>query len=98
MLESLIRESFLDHVGSVFSVQAGERTLAFRLVEVKALVTAAGEQRQRQPFSLFFLGPADVLLRQQIVPLEHAALGRLEIFLVPIGREPEGYKYEAVFG
>ena len=34
---------------------------------------------------------------QQIVPLEHAALGKLEIFLVPVGLDPEGYRYEAVF-
>lgn len=98
MLESLTRESFLDHVGTTFQVRAGERTLDFKLVEVKALATAQGEERRRQPFSLFFLGPRDVLVHQQTVSFEHAALGRLGIFLVPVGREAEGYRYEAVFG
>jgi hypothetical protein len=98
MLESLTRESFAAHLGSVFRAQAPDRVLEFRLVEVKALSTAAGEARQRQPFSLYFLGPGDVLVPQQTVALEHAALGRLGIFLVPVGREPEGYRYEAVFG
>ena len=98
MLDGLTRESFAEHVGTIFRAQAPNRVLEFKLVEVKALVTAAGEARRRQPFSLCFLGPGDVLVPQQTIPLEHAALGRLGIFLVPIGRDPEGYKYEAVFG
>jgi len=98
MLDGLTRESFAEHVGSIFRAQAPDRVLEFKLVEVKALATAAGEERQRRPFSLCFLGPLDVLVPQQTVPLEHAVLGRLGIFLVPIGRDPEGYRYEAVFG
>jgi hypothetical protein len=44
-----------------------------------------------------FRGPAEVVLPQKIYPLEHEALGKLEIFLVPIGPDEAGMCYEAVF-
>lgn len=51
----------------------------------------------RRPFSLTFAGPPEPRLAQQIVPLTHARLGRLDLFLVPIAREADGMRYEAVF-
>jgi hypothetical protein len=97
-MQHLTRESFAPHVGSEFRARSGEREIVLRLREVKALPTATGEVRERQPFALYFLGPADVLVHQQTVPLEHESLGSLGIFLVPVGREADGFLYEAVFG
>ena len=51
----------------------------------------------RNPFSILFLGPPSPVLPQQIYPLEHPELGRLEIFIVPVGARPEGILYEAIF-
>ena len=42
---------------------------------------------------LLFRGPSLPILPQRIYPLEHAALGRLELFIVPIGPG----QYEAIF-
>ena len=50
-----------------------------------------------RPFSVLFRGPAEPLLTQRIYRLEHPALGPLDLFLVPVGREPDGLRYEAVF-
>ena len=36
-------------------------------------------------------------LPQRIYRLEHAELGGLDLFLVPIGRDASGITYEAVF-
>jgi hypothetical protein len=36
-------------------------------------------------------------LPQRIYRLEHAALDPLEIFIVPIGPDAEGMRYQAVF-
>jgi hypothetical protein len=96
VLDTLTHDSFSPHRGSAFEVRAEGRTLALELLEVKPY-QGDGAPGSRQPFSLFFRGPRDVYLPQQIVPLEHAALGRLEIFLVPVGLEADGYRYEAVF-
>jgi hypothetical protein len=49
-------------------------------------------------FTLLFRGPAEPQLAQGTRPLRHARLGALEIFLVPVGRDADGMRYEAVFG
>lgn len=51
----------------------------------------------REPFSLVFRGPAEPALAQAIQPLRHPRLGTLALFLVPIGADGDGRRYEAVF-
>jgi hypothetical protein len=51
----------------------------------------------RTPFAVRFRGPADPVLPQRIYRLEHRELGVLEVFLVPIGSDERGTRYEAVF-
>ena len=68
-----------------------------------ASVTVLGPARVRNgvelrpPFSLIFRGPLQPVLPQRIYALEHERLGRLEIFIVPVGPEGGGMNYEAVF-
>ena len=52
---------------------------------------------ERRPFSLIFLGPADVALPQSIYQLEHAEMEAISIFLVPISRDGAGTRYQAIF-
>ena len=60
--------------------------------------TSAGDwPGGRQPFSLIFRGPPAPLLPQAIYALQHAGLGVLEIFVVPIARGAEGVSYQAIF-
>ena len=68
--------------------------LELELIEVMGL----GEQpgAQREPYSLVFRGPAQPAFEQQIVVLNHPQLGRLDLFLVPIGPDRHGMRYEAV--
>ena len=42
-------------------------------------------------------GPVDPLLPQGVYRIGHQALGEHGIFVVPIGRDAEGTRYEAVF-
>lgn len=51
----------------------------------------------RDPFSLVFRGPREPLLAQATYRLEHAALGPLEIFVVPNASDASGTRYEAIF-
>ena len=52
----------------------------------------------RTPFSLYFSGSGEICLPQRIYRLRHEAFGEpLDIFLVPIKREGDGFIYEAVF-
>jgi hypothetical protein len=50
-----------------------------------------------ESFSLLFLGPADRLLPQRIYAFECEPLGRFDLFIVPIGRDDTGVRYEAAF-
>ncbi len=55
-----------------------------------------GEGRGR-PFSIVFRGPGDILLPQAIYRVEHDQIGTFDLFIVPIGRDTAGLRYEAVF-
>ena len=56
-----------------------------------------GHVRQRT-FSIILRGPqSDTYLPQHIYSVEHGKLGKHKIFLVPIGPDERGMRYEAVF-
>jgi hypothetical protein len=48
-------------------------------------------------FSLIFRGPKSPFLEQRIYPMAHERFGDFELFLVPIGPDSLGMRYEAVF-
>lgn len=48
-------------------------------------------------FSLVFTGPPEPVLPQRIYRFDHDQLDALVIFIVPIGRDDTGVRYEAVF-
>jgi len=50
-----------------------------------------------EQFSLVFRGPLDPAMGQGMCQMEHDALGTLALFIVPIGPDPRGMRYEAVF-
>jgi hypothetical protein len=76
----------------------------FRIAEPQPVELELAEARSagdwpggREPFRLLFRGPRDPLLPQSIYRLEHAGLGALEIFVVPVARDAERTSYEAIF-
>lgn len=80
-------------MGSVFVSQ--DPAAQFVLIEVTPLGMDRHAPRH-EPFALTFVGEPG--LAQAIYELDHASLGRLDLFLVPIGPAPDGrVLYEAVF-
>ena len=70
--------------------------MELRLTAAKKVMESEAARLKRTAFSLFFLAP--LLVPQQIYRVTHDALPEpLDLFLVPIGREPNGFSYEAVF-
>ena len=86
-------------VGSTFAVALGAPwDLQLRLSEVSPLSqTTSFTGALRAPFRMIFHGPAQPVHPQQTLPLDHPQLGRVEIFLVPIGPDAVGMRYEAIF-
>jgi hypothetical protein len=94
------------HDVSVFTARRGE-TFVLRLpdgapqdlelVEVRDFGRRATPGGELSNYGLTFLARAPAPLPQAIYHLEHAALGPMDVFLVPIGRDTEGIRYEAIF-
>lgn len=101
MLDQVTLADFSPHVDTVFVLGSGTAPgLPVRLVEAVALGSSGARPAHlaaRTPFSLVFRAPAGTDLSQQIYRLHHESLGDLEVFLVPIGRDQDGLKLEAVF-
>ncbi len=101
MTELLTRADFAQHLGQTFTVWLGEGTgYDLALIEVKALgqTPPAGVPARAEPFSVIFRsGERDRHLPQRTYRLTAAGLAPLEIFLVPIGPDAAGMRYEAIF-
>jgi hypothetical protein len=90
-------ESFSPHLGSTFELQLGESTIGLTLTQATKAQTQVYPGMVREPFSLIFRSASAVVLPQRIYPFKHASMGALNIFIVPVGREPQGIVYQAVF-
>jgi hypothetical protein len=100
-LQWLTCDDFIDVVGLAFDVAAAEgSSLALELVQATEGGEMGGhgpEGQVRQQFSLVFRGPLDRTLAQGTYRLGHPHLGEIELFLVPLGPDTEGMRYEAAF-
>jgi len=66
------------------------------LVSVDRLGNSAGVN-DRDVFSVIFRGDNDRVLQQQIYRISNDTLGEMDLFIVPIGPDEQGMRYEAVF-
>ncbi len=95
MLDSLKREDFDPYLGTELPLTvAGQPTQAL-LAEVRTL--SSPSPRAAAPFALTFVVPRELPVGQGTHCLVHPTLGALELFMVPIGPEPRGMRYEAIF-
>jgi hypothetical protein len=104
-LMRLKRSSFEPHLNSVFQVTTNRSTSKFNLVQVSTqslrrqkngkTATADRDAKSEDRFSLLFRS-ADAL-PQDVYNLNHAALGKFRILIVPVvNRDRNAYYYEAV--
>ncbi len=99
MLDQLSSAKFLPYLNQKFHIHL-ETPLKVDLIEVSDIgpePDAAQAANMRRPFSLIFRDPGNSHLPQQIYRIEHAELGTLDLFLVPIGPDEHGMRYQAVF-
>jgi hypothetical protein len=97
MAASLTEAEFSKHINTIFSVNAEDQSAVdLELVQVKGYSNKPGEAEGMERFSVFFKGPKP-LLPQSTYSLSHEGMGTIDIFLVPIAVDGDGYRYEAVF-
>ncbi|MFC3773560.1 GNAT family N-acetyltransferase [Paenibacillus sp. GCM10012303] len=90
-------ESTLDQyksaAGTVFRVGGVDPALELKLLEVEDRGRSSGYES----FTLLFKGPLQPFIQQQTLVLHHPDLEASAVFVVPHGRDPDGYRYEAAF-
>lgn len=94
MIEQLTRQDFVQLSPGSLGIDYQGKRFAVEVVETREL--PAGSPRQ-SPFAVVLAGPVSPVLPQGIHALFHPARGRLDLFLVPIGRDAVGTRYEIIF-
>jgi hypothetical protein len=98
MDERMTEASFAKQLNTTFRVKvSAPKPIDLKLVQVKGYPGGSNEQSGMERFSLIFNGPGDLQLPQRTFELEHEQLGSLDIFLVTVARNEQGFVYEAVF-
>ena len=101
MLDKLKITDFSQYLNQKFRIQLeAMEPLEVELIEVTDLNPASGsdiEPSTSRSFSIIFRGPKDPSLPQGIYDIEHDKMGIPGLFLVPIGPDNDGMRYEAVF-
>jgi hypothetical protein len=96
MLQDLTHFSFEEQLNTPFRIHfGGEAPLEAVLYEVRLHEPHGGPRKQ--PYSIYFRGPRQPVLPQAIYRMEHDRMEVMELFLVPIGPDEKGMRYEAVF-
>jgi hypothetical protein len=94
MIDQLTRADFTGLTEGGLAIEHQGSALAFDVVEVRDLPEISP---RRAPFAVIIAGPAAPLLPQGIYGLQHPAHGRLDLFIVPIGRDARNARYEIIF-
>lgn len=95
MTDNLTVSHFSERLGARFTIDVGaEAPYELELIEARGI---RADSDHREPFSVLFRGAKDVVLPQSVYRLERQGDEPLDIFLVPIGPDGEGMRYEAVF-
>jgi hypothetical protein len=104
MLETFTAQTFSSNIGDTFQLLLdGMEPIEMKLISVEeinppAAASGKAEPLGRKPFSLLFRhAQRHQYLPQRIYHLEHQQFGAMDIFLVPLGPDAEGMRYEAVF-
>jgi hypothetical protein len=88
------RDAFFENLHTHFQVIDGpEGGLDLELIHVSALQSTP----RQQLFSILFRGASSGFLPQRTYTLQHARLGEMSLFLVPVAQEEGFFIYEAVF-
>jgi hypothetical protein len=91
-------DDFSRQLNTKFTVEVeSSEPIELELVEVAVRQSEANEQAGMERFSTFFYGPGNFFLPQQTYELRHPEMGEMAVFIVPIGADEKGYRYEAIF-
>lgn len=94
MLEQIKPTTLAEYVGTQFQVLVNLPEPFF--ITLTAIKEIAKTNRQ-EIFSYFFQGPPSILLPQATYRLKHEQFGEIDLFLVPVAKNKDGFEYESAF-
>lgn len=89
-------EDFQACLNQVFVLSADDYRDELELVQVDR-VELTRDNGEQDAFTVVFQSSKPEPIPQQTYPLTNAQMGELHLFIVPIGRNDTGIRYEAVF-
>jgi len=92
----LMLDHFAGCLNETFHAGLNDGEIDFVLVQATPL-TGSLPGADRAPFSLVFRNSSALLFPQQTYRMRHPRVGDVDIFLVPIARDRDGFLYQAVF-
>ncbi|MGA9581395.1 MAG: hypothetical protein WBR13_05440 [Allosphingosinicella sp.] len=92
-MRELRLDEFEGREGETFELALDGESLTLTLTRVQPLPPSG---REAGAFVLEWLGPVDPVLPQAIYTLRQGE-DRFEIFIVPLRKDSEGVRYEAIF-
>lgn len=90
-------ENFARHLNEIFRVDLGDTAVEMTLMQATRGKPRDWEGVRAEPFALLFKCEKPVILPQKIYPFAHDGFGKMDIFIVPVGRERDGIVYQAIF-
>lgn len=99
ILGTLTYDTARDLIGRTYrvAIEGGSVELTVTRVQRAAEAGPRPKELKRTGFSIFFRGPAGVMLPQRMYDLEADRDSLPHLFIVPVGRDANGYEYQAVF-
>lgn len=95
---TFVYDDFADKIGTTFVLaEANVPPVPFKLVECTLLDPRQAPPGGRPPFTLIFVAQTPQMLPQRLYNLTQEAMGDVELFLVPVGKDARGFHYEALF-
>jgi hypothetical protein len=92
--ERFTKEAFSENLNTKFRIPLGPDLAAdLELIEITEASSSPGQEQ----FALQFRGPLEYFFPQTIYHIEHEKMGEMDIFIVPVGKDKDGFRYEAVF-
>jgi hypothetical protein len=92
--EQFTKEAFSENLNTKFRIPLQPSGVVE--LELTEVVSTISTPRQEQ-FSILLRGPLNIYLPQMTYRMEHDRLGALDLFIVPVGKDEGGFRYEAVF-
>uniref|UniRef100_Q02CQ5 DUF6916 domain-containing protein n=1 Tax=Solibacter usitatus (strain Ellin6076) TaxID=234267 RepID=Q02CQ5_SOLUE len=94
MIEQLDSKSFSQQLHTIFQVLVPDiGAVPLELIEV----TEYTDQPKLEQFCLTFRGPRNPWFQQKTLPVEHEALGQMDLFIAPLGPDDQGMRYQVIF-